>query len=178
MYRHTGRLRTGARLRALATSSLEMFTELSTAILAKKCYLLVIPKYLNNDFIAFAHSKSHPYLTDKPYFHKTTLKLKLIERILNYPFLSVMIAFSVILSILTLNTFSLFTLFFVLFPLNLHIARNNAALHLIFTQQLSMSICQQNVCPKLARINVSKTNQSSYSDSVVFFGLPCTFVVV
>ena len=75
------------------TSSLEMFTELSTAILVKECYLLVIPKYLNNDFIAFAHSKSHPYLTDKPYFHKTTLRLKLLERILNYPFLLVMIAF-------------------------------------------------------------------------------------
>ena len=34
-----------------------MFTELPTAILVKECYLLVIPKYLNNDFIAFAHSK-------------------------------------------------------------------------------------------------------------------------
>ena len=41
-----------------------MFTELSTAILVKECYLLVIPKYLNNDFIAFAHSKSHPYLRE------------------------------------------------------------------------------------------------------------------
>ena len=93
MYRHTGRLRTGPRLRALAILPLEMFTELTTVIIAKECYLLVIPKYLNNDFIAFAHSKSHPYLTDKSYFHKTTLKLKLIERILNYPFLFVMIAF-------------------------------------------------------------------------------------
>ena len=64
MFRHTGRSRTGSRLQALATSSLEMFTELSTAILVKECYLLVIPKYLNNDFIAFAHSKSHPYLRE------------------------------------------------------------------------------------------------------------------
>ena len=64
----------------------------------------------------------------------TMLNSKLIEGIFVYPFLTVIKAFLVVLPILTSDTFSLFTLFFVLFPLNTHISRNNAALHAIFTK--------------------------------------------
>ena len=99
---------------------------------------------------------------------------KLIEGIFVYPFLFVIIALLVVLPILTSDAFSLFTLFFVLFPLNSHISRNNAALHAIFTQQSCLYV-SKNAYQKSARISVSNTDESRFSDRVVFFGTPCIF---
>ena len=85
--------------------------------------------------------------------YKTMLESKLIEIIFVYPFLSVIIAFSVVLSILTSDTFSLFTLFFVLFASDLYIFRYNAALTLLLTQQSCLYISK--MCTKNQRKLVS-----------------------
>ena len=83
------------------------------------------------------------------------LNSKLIEGIFVYPFLFVIIALLVVLPILTSDAFSLFTLFFVLFPLNTHISRNNAALHAIFTLQSCLYVSK--MCTKNEREPVSRT---------------------
>ena len=74
MYRHTGWLRTGGGLQTLSTFSLEMFMKRSRAMPMKEYYLLLILKYLINDFIAFAPSKSHPYSTKQDFCRVSYLK--------------------------------------------------------------------------------------------------------